>query len=84
MQILAPFQRHPASVGETYGQHLAVALRFAGEMLRGGGACFIHAFLPFLFVTTGSDTVKRLHATMVTGRREAARGARPHPLETAE
>ena len=83
MRILAPFQRHPATVGETYGQHLAVALRFACEMLRGGGACLIHAFLPFLFVTTGSDTVKRLHAAMVAGRREAARGT-PHPLEPAE
>lgn len=84
MWILAPFQRHPATVGETYGQHLAVALRFAGEMLRGGGACFVHAFLPFLFVSTGSDTIKRLHEVMVTHRREATLNARRHPLETVE
>ncbi len=32
-------------------------------------ACFIHGFLPFLFVKTGSATIEELHERMVTNRR---------------
>ncbi len=49
-----PFTAHPASVGETYTQHLRFAFRFGCQMLAGGAAAVIHSIFPFLFVTTAS------------------------------
>ena len=69
MDIQRLFNEHPASVGETYWQHLLRASWFAGKMLMGAGACFIHALLPFLCVRTGSETIQQLHTAMVTHRR---------------
>jgi Family of unknown function (DUF6356) len=59
------FTEHPKSVGESYVEHMGVALSFAGPLLVAGLAALVHAFLPFLCVTTASGTVKRLHARMV-------------------
>ncbi len=74
MEIQRLFNEHPASVGETYWQHLLRASWFAGRMLMGAGACFVHALLPFLFVKTGSQTVTQLHDAMVTHRRRVPVG----------
>ncbi|HEY5598782.1 MAG TPA: DUF6356 family protein [Kiloniellales bacterium] len=62
------FAEHPASVGETYGQHLAMATSFGARMILGGLACLVHGILPFLFVRTGSETITDLHRRMVTQR----------------
>src|SRR3954447_12816195 len=64
MQIKGLFTSHPASVGETYGEHMRVALSFAGPLAKAAGAALVHAFLPFLFTTTASLTVKRLYDRM--------------------
>ena len=58
------FTHHPASVNETYGQHLCVASWFGTKMVGAGLACLIHAVFPFLFVNTGSATINRLHFHM--------------------
>ncbi len=63
------FTDHPASVGETYGEHLAMATGFGLRMILGGFACLIHGLLPFLFVRTGSAQVSTLHDRMVANRR---------------
>ena len=55
---------HPKAVGETYTEHMEVALSFAVPLLLAGLAALVHAFLPFLCVNTASSTVKRLHARM--------------------
>jgi hypothetical protein len=68
------FTEHPATVDETYLQHLGQALGFSAAMLLGGLACLVHAFLPFLFLTRGSDTIRVLHDRMVTNRRRVAAG----------
>lgn len=65
------FLDHPADIGESYGQHLREASRFGLTMIGGGVACLIHAAVPALFVTRGSDTVARLHDKLV--RKRAAR-----------
>ena len=62
------FTEHPASVNETYAQHLGMACSFAGPMFVGACACLVHALLPFLFLKTGSSIIDRLHARMVTSR----------------
>ena len=78
------FRDHPASVGETYGEHLRAALGFSFAMLRAGVCCAIHAFFPFLFVRTGSTTIEALHARMVVNRsRKAVRPQRPQSTSRA-
>ncbi|HTQ13529.1 MAG TPA: DUF6356 family protein [Rhizomicrobium sp.] len=62
------FTAHPESVGETYWQHLASAAAFGIRMIAAGAACLLHGLLPFLFVTTGSRTVRHLHDRMITHR----------------
>lgn len=62
------FTEHPASVGETYGQHLAHATGFGLRMIAGGIACLLHGLLPFLFVKTGSQQIRTLHDRMVVNR----------------
>ena len=66
-----PFLDHPASVGETYGEHLVAASGFGLSMILGGLACLVHGLLPFLFLRTGSSTIARLHDRMVINRRRA-------------
>ena len=58
------FTDHPASAGETYGEHMRVALGFALPLAKAATAALVHAFLPFLFTTTASATVKTLHDRM--------------------
>jgi hypothetical protein len=62
------FTDHPASVGETYGQHMGTAAGFGGRMILAGLACLVHGILPFLFVKTGSAAITELHHRMVTHR----------------
>ncbi len=62
------FSEHPASVGETYLEHLAHASRFAARMMVGGAACLVHAVLPFLFVKSASHTIEELNERMVLHR----------------
>ncbi len=62
------FTEHPATVGESYFEHMGMAFSFAGPMLLGACACAIHAVFPFLCLATGSQTVNRLHGRMVTHR----------------
>jgi hypothetical protein len=66
--ILNLFRDHPNSVGETYLQHMETALSFGGRMIAAGIACSLHGLFPFLFVTTGSTTVRHLHDRMITHR----------------
>ena len=62
------FTAHPASVGETYGQHLANALYFARQLLIASAACLLHALFPFLFEKTASGILVRLYERMVLSR----------------
>lgn len=66
------FTDHPNSVGETYWEHMAFALRFGGRMMLGGAAAFVHALFPFLCVTTASRINDELVAIRAaSGRRNA-------------
>ena len=63
------FVDHPKSVDENYGEHLRVASRFGFTMIWGGMKTLVHAVIPGLCITSGSDTVKRLNHIMVEQRR---------------
>lgn len=55
------FLAHPATVDETFLQHMAFALRFAGLLLAAGGAALVHAFIPCMFEKTASTIIKDLY-----------------------
>jgi hypothetical protein len=71
------FTDHPASVNETYFQHMGQAFGFGRHMLVAALACFVHGLFPWLCLTRGSDTIRALHHRMVSHRvvREAGRPA---------
>lgn len=62
------FTEHPASVHESYSEHLVMAGGFGTKMIVAGFACLLHGLFPFLFVKTGSKVINDLHDTMVTNR----------------
>lgn len=68
MPIAYLFHKHPASVGESYCQHLQHASAFGLRMIFGGVACIVHGLLPFVFIRTGSQQVATLHDRMVLNR----------------
>jgi hypothetical protein len=74
--VRALFTEHPASVNETYLQHMGSATSFSAAMILGGLACLVHAVFPFLCVRTGSRTIAELHVRMITNR------VRPAPAST--
>ena len=79
--LKALFCEHPASVDETYTEHMAAASGFALRLFAASVVCAVHAVLPFLFVKTGSTMIEELHDRMVTNRRRL-RGIDPvQPLE---
>lgn len=69
MKIRNYFTEHPASVGESYRQHLRVATRYSAQLFLAAGACAVHAVIPKLFTTTASTKIKDLHSQMVESGR---------------
>ncbi len=67
------FTEHPASVDETYFEHLIAASSFGVKMIAAGVACMVHGLLPAVFVTRGSETICALHERMVVKRRKNIR-----------
>lgn len=72
MNLIRAFTEHPASVGESYTEHLGRAVCFGSRMLLAGIACLVHGVLPFLFVRTGSRAIAELN-----DRLSARRDSRP-------
>ena len=73
------FTEHPESVGETYSEHLRVALTFSLRLLAAGIMCAVHALAPWLFTTAASRAVTRVYQEMLsrgvpTDRTEARLG----------
>jgi hypothetical protein len=68
MSVTRLFTEHPASVGESYSEHMGQALCFGSRMVLAGLACLLHGVLPFLFVRTGSRTIAELNDRMISRR----------------
>ncbi|MDH3713786.1 MAG: DUF6356 family protein [Gammaproteobacteria bacterium] len=66
------FTRHPASVGESYFEHLCAAGGFTASLLLAAVACAVHALLPFLFERTASARIDALYNRMVANRARSA------------
>ena len=67
--MIRAFTEHPASVGESYTEHLFRAMYFGMRMVFAGVACLLHGVLPFLFVRTGSRAIADLNDRMVLNGR---------------
>ena len=68
MMLDAIFLRHPRAVGESYVEHLIVALGFVSRLLVAAAACTVHAVIPALFERTASRVVAQLNVSMMAGR----------------
>ena len=55
------FLDHPATVNESYFQHMRFAFGFAFWLSVAAGAALIHALIPALCETTASRILRRLH-----------------------
>lgn len=66
--MLKLFTQHPNTVNENYFQHMLSALSFFTFFCYAAFAAFVHAFLPFLFVKTGSKIIAELNNRMITSR----------------
>ncbi|MEX1034787.1 MAG: DUF6356 family protein, partial [Sneathiella sp.] len=68
MTIINLFTDHPATVNESYVEHMEMSGSFAFWLLVAGFCALVHAVFPFLFETTGSRIITRLHGRMVSNR----------------
>ena len=75
------FTEHPATVGETYLEHLRSAAGFSFHMIGAGLACLVHGVFPFLFKTTGSSAIRSLHERLVLNRSRHAEEVAARPIE---
>ncbi|MDE0968208.1 MAG: DUF6356 family protein [Octadecabacter sp.] len=58
------FLAHPATVDETYFQHMKFAGSFAFWLTVAGGAALIHALIPALCETTAGQILRNLVVRM--------------------
>jgi len=56
------FLDHPASVDETYFEHMRFAFGFSFWLAVAAGAALVHAVVPVLCETTASRIIRRLYA----------------------
>jgi len=62
--ISKTFHHHPASVDETYFEHMAFATGFSLRLFRAAFAALIHAAIPCLCERTASAEIKKMHARL--------------------
>ena len=74
------FLAHPRTVGETYLEHFAFALRIGSRLLMAGSAAVAHAFVPCLCETTASRIILAMNADIVARRAKAGHGQPAEPV----
>lgn len=55
------FLDHPATVEESYFEHMAFAGRFSTTLFLAGGAALVHAIIPCLFEKTASNLIRKMY-----------------------
>jgi Family of unknown function (DUF6356) len=66
------FLEHPATVDESYFEHLVFAFRFSTRLFRIGLAALMHGVVPATFETTASSEVLALAEEIRTRRQRMA------------
>ena len=69
MGLKEKFTDHPASVGETYTEHMAVAAKISRDLFKASLCAAIHALFPWKHCTTASSKIKELNEVVTTGNR---------------
>lgn len=59
-----PFTTHPHDAGETYREHMGVALGVSRQLAGAAVAALVHALVPSLHTTTASDRIRALNACL--------------------
>jgi Family of unknown function (DUF6356) len=80
MDLRRHFTEHPATVGETWGEHCRVALSFSRELAIASAAAAVHALVPSLCSTTASRRINAMYERLTTGARVVDASADPTPL----
>lgn len=62
------FLEHPQSLGMSWSNHGAGAVRIASELIGAGCACLVHAAVPGWFTQSAGKTVERMHEHMAQRR----------------
>jgi len=60
---------HLNEAEKTYFQHLNGAMKTCVECFMAGTAAMIHGFVPFLFETTASRTVKKIYLRQTSAKK---------------
>ena len=63
--VKTAFTAHPASVDETYFEHMLFAGRFSFRLFGAAFAALVHAILPFMFEKTASQLIRRMHDDII-------------------
>jgi hypothetical protein len=58
------FVEHPRSLGMSWAEHGAGAVKIGMELIGAGCAAMVHAVVPALFTETAGRTVTRIHDYM--------------------
>ena len=66
------FVEHPRSLGMSWLEHGAGALKISGELVAAGAACAVHALVPGWFTETAGRTVTRVYDHMQKRKAGAA------------
>ena len=88
MALTNPFTEHPHSAGETYREHMGVALGVSRQLTGAAWAAFVHALVPRFHETTAGDKIRALNRCLERHDREGLRRgaeiiAMPEISETA-
>ena len=54
------FFNHPRKVNMTYTKHMFTSLNMSHTFMKSSIKAFIHAFIPSLYETSSTDTIKEL------------------------
>ena len=55
------FIDHPRTVNESYFEHMGASLAVAGRLAAAASKCVVHALVPGLCKTAGSDAILKLY-----------------------
>jgi hypothetical protein len=67
------FLDHPKTVDESYWQHFLFAGKFGVMMVWGGLGAILHALIPGICTTAGSDMIRALNRIVVEHRESKRR-----------
>ena len=73
--VANPFTEHPHANGETYREHMRVAMGVSRQLAGAARAAFVHALVPRFHTTTASNRIRTLAACL---EREDRDGLRAH------